>query len=71
VDFDGNIVGMNLCTRAGATQFVPKQLIVECMCDLGFWYVIYTLIIYNDEKYKHKLCYEVYGSVGFQSNLAR
>ncbi|KAK1652628.1 hypothetical protein QYE76_070433 [Lolium multiflorum] len=37
VDFDGNIVGMNLCTRAGATQFVPKQLIVECMCDLGFW----------------------------------
>ncbi|XP_047054467.1 uncharacterized protein LOC124660688 [Lolium rigidum] len=37
VDFDGNIVGMNLCMKKGKTSFVPAKRIVECMDRLGFW----------------------------------
>uniref|UniRef100_A0ACD5VZI8 Uncharacterized protein n=1 Tax=Avena sativa TaxID=4498 RepID=A0ACD5VZI8_AVESA len=37
VDFDGNIVGMNLCMTKGKTSFVPAKGIVECMHRLGFW----------------------------------
>jgi hypothetical protein len=36
---------MNLHTIGAHTSFVPTQSIVECMIDLGFWYVIYTLIV--------------------------
>ncbi|XP_047056879.1 uncharacterized protein LOC124663198 [Lolium rigidum] len=37
VDFDGNIVGMNLCMKKRKTSFVPAKRIVECMDRLGFW----------------------------------
>ncbi|XP_071684473.1 uncharacterized protein [Lolium perenne] len=37
VDFDGNIVGMNLCMKKQKTSFVPAKRIVECMDRLGFW----------------------------------
>ncbi|KAM0875012.1 hypothetical protein ACQ4PT_037075 [Festuca glaucescens] len=37
VDFDGNIVGMNLYMKKGKTSFVPAKRIVECMDRLGFW----------------------------------
>lgn len=36
VDFDGNIVGMNLRMTEGITPFVPARRIVECMHYLGF-----------------------------------
>jgi hypothetical protein len=31
--------------KKGKTSFVPAKRIVECMDRLGFWYVIYALIV--------------------------